>query len=123
MNIEYNQFTGFLRKQNQELLWEPINNGNLYDTTDYLQQAIDTGILMYNSSDKQINSLDNLHNFIFHYNSLTKNWESVLRDNYNLLFSDNSNKLVLKSKSFDTLRELIIRTNGDQNKINDLLIK
>ena len=79
--------------------------------------------LLWGVSTKEQSSIDNLHNFIFHYNSITKNWEVVNRDDYHLLFSDNNNNKVLKSKSFDTLRELIIRTNGDQDKINELLIK
>ena len=79
-------------------------------------------MLMWNER-TSISSIDNLHNFIFHYNSITKNWEAVNRDDYHLLFSDNGNDKVLKSKSIDTLRELIIRTNGDQDKINELLIK
>lgn len=62
-----------------------------------------------------------LQGWIFTYNSYTEKWMAAKRENYTKLFSDMSSSDVLKSSSFNTLQELIIRTGGDQTKLKRLV--
>lgn len=62
-----------------------------------------------------------IHNWIFNFNEYTQKWSAVTRDNYFDLF--NGCKDCLKSSNINTLIELINKTNGDDNKIKELLNK
>lgn len=65
--------------------------------------------------------MDNqLDEWIFRYNSHTKKWECTTRDNYSQLFSGGKGN-VLRSNSMDTLVSLIIKTEGNIDKIDKLL--
>lgn len=63
--------------------------------------------------------MENLHGWLFTYNSYTKTWIACLRDDYFKLFTDS--KDLLKSSSIEVLQDLIIKTNGDKDKIDALL--
>ena len=64
--------------------------------------------------------MEQLHNFLFTYNSYTKNWRVTQRENY-LDFFSKPEKEFLRSKDINTLMELIIKTGGDEVKIKKLL--
>lgn len=63
---------------------------------------------------------DCITDWLFHYNNITKLWNAVKRDNYHQLFNGGEN--VLKSSKFETLIELISKTNGS-NKLIKKLVK
>jgi hypothetical protein len=68
-----------------------------------------------------MDTIKNLYGWLFTYNPFTNKWYAANRDNYSALFSDLENKNVLSSSSFETLREIIVRTNGNKNEISKLL--
>jgi len=57
-------------------------------------------------------SLEHLHNWIFHYNAYTKLWAAVPRELYNDYWSNFDLEGVIKSSSFKTLIEIINKTEG-----------
>ena len=59
--------------------------------------------------------------WIFTYNEYTKNWQAATRENSSMLFNDMMNSKVLKSPSFNTLIDIIIRTQGDPTKLKKLV--
>ena len=61
-----------------------------------------------------------VHDWLFHYNDYTGNWEAAKRENYTDLFS-NRKENVLSSGNLNTLVELIEKTDGDAEKIKKLL--
>lgn len=63
----------------------------------------------------------NLSNWVIVYNQHTDQFRATKRENYNELFNDNNSPLVLRSNTFNTLAELIELTNGDKDKINQLI--
>lgn len=64
--------------------------------------------------------MNNLYNWIFHFNPITNKWNAVKRENYNELFSGNSGN-VLKSDDINTLIYLIKKTDGNKEKLNNLI--
>lgn len=61
-----------------------------------------------------------LQDWVFHWNEYTDRWEAVKRDHYTELWNgDNGN--VIRSKNVDTLIALIIKGDGDIEKINKLV--
>jgi hypothetical protein len=64
-----------------------------------------------------------LYDWIFRYNSYTKNWYATDRSNYNHLFSKENSEKVLKSSSIETLIEIISKIEGDINNIDQILNK
>jgi hypothetical protein len=67
--------------------------------------------------------MEKLEGWIFTFNSFTGKWQATKRENYALLFNDIQNSKVLKSSKFETLQELIIKTDGDSKKLNKLIRK
>ncbi len=65
--------------------------------------------------------MERLEGWVFTWNSFTETWQAVRREDYNLLFNDYSNNKVLRSKSIETLQELIIKTEGKEEKLNKLV--
>lgn len=61
---------------------------------------------------------ENLAGWVFTFNPHTELWLATTRDNYNQLF--NGGKDVLKSKDFHTLQYIIMKTNGNKQKIKQL---
>jgi hypothetical protein len=61
-----------------------------------------------------------LYHFVFHFNPFTGLWSAIHRDDYLQYWSNSNNPRVIRSKSFSTLQEIIIKTGGDLNKIDQL---
>ncbi len=64
---------------------------------------------------------DHVSDWLFNYNNITKTWRAVKRDDQAQMF--NGGKGRMESRSFDTLLELINRTNGNSVKLNKLIKK
>lgn len=65
--------------------------------------------------------MNNISGWVFIYNEFTKNWQAATRENIQMLFNDIMNEGVLKSKSFNTLIDIIRRTNGNQEALKRLV--
>ena len=50
---------------------------------------------------------ESLYNYVFHYNSMTKNWSAIPRDKYQEYWSNPKTAGILKSSDIKTLVELI----------------
>jgi hypothetical protein len=61
-----------------------------------------------------------LYNFVFHFNAYTGLWSAIHRDDYLQYWSNSSHTNVIRSKSVDTLQEIIIKTGGELSKIEQL---
>lgn len=59
--------------------------------------------------------MDKIHGWIFTYNQYTKKWYAVRRDDYHALFSE-LNKAISSNK-IETLIEIIIKTEGNTDKL------
>ncbi len=64
--------------------------------------------------------MEQLHGWLFTFNSYSKNWVCCKREQYLDLFSKPETEF-LRSKDINTLIELIIKTGGDEVKIKKLL--
>jgi len=64
-------------------------------------------------------NMEELHNWLFHYNPYTESWAAFKRDDLVAYFNGDMTK-VLKSKSQKTLEGLITYHNGDIKKINEI---
>lgn len=64
--------------------------------------------------------MDNLQEWVFHYNIYTKKWEAVKRDNYNDLFCDQTSPHIIRSSRILTLVDIISKTDGDLDQIKKL---
>lgn len=62
-----------------------------------------------------------LYDWVFRFNPYDDKWYATRRSNYNELFSNVSSNDVLRSSEVSTLVHIIKRTNGDKNKINQIL--
>lgn len=56
--------------------------------------------------------MENLYNYVFHYNHYTELRNAIPREMYNKYWDNDENESILKSKSITTLLELIVR--GDE---------
>ena len=65
---------------------------------------------------------EELYGWIFTYNPHTKNWRTCQRDELNDFFSK-SEENFLRSKSIDTLIELILKNKGNNEAIKQLINK
>ena len=61
-----------------------------------------------------------LYNYLFHYNHLTGLWSAIHRDSYLNYWSNYETTGVLRSKSMQTLMDILQRTNGDPALIDQL---
>lgn len=52
---------------------------------------------------------ESLYNYVFHYNSISKNWAAIPRDKYQEYWSNPKTPGILKSSDIKTLVELISR--------------
>jgi hypothetical protein len=67
-----------------------------------------------------INNMEELHNWLFHYNPYRKLWTAFRREHTTPYFNGEL-KNTLSSKDFKTLVEILAKTNGDEKKIKKLL--
>jgi hypothetical protein len=66
------------------------------------------------------NSLSYLEDWVFHFNSFTNQWAAIPRDSYTEYWSDYKHPNVLKSKHLNTLLDLLHKTKGDAEMIEEL---
>lgn len=74
---------------------------------------------IYTDYEKPIET-DRLYGWWFTFNCFTGNWCACTEDHKNEVYNNHASRNVIKSKSFETLRELIIRCDGDINEMNEL---
>jgi hypothetical protein len=63
---------------------------------------------------------DNLYDWVFHYNHISKTWAAVKRDEIADYFNGKA-KDVLTSKKHSTLVDIITKTSGDSDKLRKLV--
>ena len=61
-----------------------------------------------------------LEDWVFHYNSFTNQWAAIPRDVYTEYWSDYKHPRVLRSKHLNTLLDLLHKTKGDVEMIDQL---
>lgn len=66
-------------------------------------------------------SKNNLYGWVFTFNPHTNQWLATTRDNYLQLFDNQKSADILRSSSIKTLEEIIIKTNGNADKIKNLI--
>lgn len=67
-----------------------------------------------------INNMEELHNWLFHYNPYTKNWAAFRREDATKYFNGEL-KNTLISKKQNILVEIIVKTQGDPKQIKKLV--
>lgn len=65
-------------------------------------------------------NMEQLHGWLFTFNSYSQNWICCKREQYLDLFNKPETEF-LRSKEINTLIELIIKTEGNEEKIKKLL--
>jgi hypothetical protein len=66
------------------------------------------------------NTMENLYDWLFHYNPYTKVWNAFRRDDSSQYFNGELEN-VLSSKNYNTLIDIIHKTGGDAKKIKKLI--
>ena len=61
--------------------------------------------------------MENLYDYVFHYNPFKKIWSAIPRDKYNEYWSNEKVDDVISSKKIETLIELIIKGKNFINSI------
>jgi hypothetical protein len=64
--------------------------------------------------------MEELHNWLFHYNPYQKHWVAFKREESSSYFNGEL-KNTLSSTDFKTLVEILSKTSGDEKKIKKLL--
>lgn len=64
--------------------------------------------------------LSYLEDWVFHYNSFKNQWSAVPREKYNEYWSNHKHPDVLRSKHLNTLLDILHKSKGDMNIIEDL---
>lgn len=62
-----------------------------------------------------------LYNWVFHFNSFTGVWVAIPRDLYNQYWDDVNIDGIIRSKSIQTLTEIIKKTKGDVKAIEKII--
>ena len=63
---------------------------------------------------------DNLYDWVFHYNHISKTWAAIKRDEIADYFNGKA-KDVLTSKKHSTLVDVISKTSGNSDKLRKLI--
>lgn len=63
---------------------------------------------------------NNLYDWLFHYNHISKTWAAIKRDEIADYFNGKA-KDVLTSKKHSTLVDVISKTSGDSDKLRKLI--
>ena len=66
------------------------------------------------------NDLSYLEDWVFHYNSHANQWAAIPRDKYNEYWSRFDHPSVLRSKHLNTLLDLLYKSKGNVDIIEDL---
>ena len=71
-------------------------------------------------TNKTNNMKECFYNWVFHFNPYTKKWAAIPRDLYTQYWDEYELEGVIRSKSIDTLIEIIEKTEGEdiENKLN-----
>jgi hypothetical protein len=64
--------------------------------------------------------LDYLNDWVFHFNPINNLWAAVPRETYNEYWNDYKHSSVLRSKHLNTLLDLLHKSKGDRDIIEDL---
>ena len=62
-----------------------------------------------------------LQDWVFHFNVYTELWAAIPRETYNKYWNEPDALGVLKSKSFKTLHDLLHKTKGDAQLIEEVI--
>jgi len=65
--------------------------------------------------------LSYLQDWVFHYNSFTEQWAAIPRESYDQYWNDYKNTSVLRSKTLNTLLELLHKAKGSTNVIEHII--
>lgn len=81
------------------------------------------GFGIYEGGDHQPleDQTESLYNWVFHFNEFTGLWSAIPRDCYNDYWSKPEVPGVLRSKSIDTLKEILYKTGGKPSLIGKLV--
>lgn len=79
------------------------------------------GFGFYTPGKEPIHGSDNsCYNYVFHYNGYVGLWAAIPRDVYNDYWSDSNTPGVIRSRSIQTLVEILYKTQGDPSLIEQL---
>jgi len=67
------------------------------------------------------NDLSYLEDWVFHYNSFTEQWAAIPRETYSEYWSNYKNAGVLRSKHLNTLLDLLHKSKGNTDIIEDIV--
>jgi len=67
------------------------------------------------------NIMENLYDWLFHYNFYKEEWSAFKRDDIYVYFSGGDSDKILKSKNQKDLIDFIIDSKGNVNKMKKLL--
>jgi len=62
-----------------------------------------------------------LEDWVFHYNSTNEQWAAIPRETYNEYWNDYKHAGVLRSKHLNTLLDLLHKTKGIKDFIEDII--
>ena len=62
-----------------------------------------------------------LEDWVFHFNSFTEQWAAIPRETYTEYWSNHKHPDVLKSKHLNTLLDLLHKTKGNKDFIEDII--
>jgi hypothetical protein len=62
-----------------------------------------------------------LNDYVFHYSSFNEQWAAIPREQYTQYWSNYNLKGIIRSRSFNTLLDIIHKTKGDLNDLNKKL--
>lgn len=64
---------------------------------------------------------EELYNWIFHYNTYTNVWSGFNREDYKAYWNGEETKYaILRARDVKTIQEIILKTNGDKKKLDEL---
>ena len=67
-----------------------------------------------------INNMEELHNWLFHYNPYKKLWTAFKREDSTNYFNG-ALANPLSAKTFKVLVDILVKTNGDEKKLKKLI--
>lgn len=62
-----------------------------------------------------------LEDWVFHFNSFRNEWAAVPRETYNEYWNDYKNRSVLRSKHLNILLDLLHKSKGNKEIIEDII--
>lgn len=62
-----------------------------------------------------------LNDWVFHFSTFTEQWAAIPRDAYNEYWNDYKNAGVLRSKSINTLLDLLHKAKGSSDVVEQII--